>query len=572
MPVNRNALIRYKTIDKCLQNRYRKWTLDDLIEACGDALYEYEGIDSGVSRRTVQGDIQMMRSDKLGYNAPIVVKEKKYYSYEDDDYSITNIPLTDQDLGHLSEAVEFMKQFQGFSHFKELDSMVQKLEDHIYSQKTNTQSVIDIEKNENLKGLEHLNTLYKAIINQQCINILYQSFKAREPKNYDFHPYLLKEYRNRWFLVGMVDKRSDILFLALDRIISISKSERIFKENPEFDSETFFKNAIGVSVSPGLEPIEVKLWISQLHAPYVLTKPFHHSQRLEERTPYGTIISFKVLHNFELEKEILAFADGVKVISPPSLKRRIVQRLKNSVDIYDTELSDKGIFSAKKQLEHKGYAILNNIYSSRDLRKISGVLQHQGKKNYGLRQLFEKFPELVKLVFNENLRKLVKGIDPKSFVVKSIYFDKPQDANWFVPWHQDIPINVKEKIETNGFEKWTFKKDIHSVWPPIEVNHNAFTIRIHLDKTDARNGALKVLPGSHRKRFSKEEQKLITENSQATICEIEAGGVQLIKPLLLHASDKSTTQKKRRVIHIEFASMELEGELEWLERINDATY
>ena len=117
MPVNRNALIRYKTIDKCLQNRYRKWTLNDLIDACSDALYDFEGIDKGVSKRSIQADIQMMRSDKLGYNAPIVVTDRKYYTYEDPNYSITNIPLTDQDLNHLSEAVEFMKQFQGVFSF-----------------------------------------------------------------------------------------------------------------------------------------------------------------------------------------------------------------------------------------------------------------------------------------------------------------------------------------------------------------------------------------------------------------------------------------------------------------------
>ena len=131
MPANRNALIRYKTIDKCLQNRYRRWTLDDLIDACSEALYEYEGIVKGISKRTVQLDIQLMRSDKLGYNAPIIVYDNKFYTYEDPDYSITNIPLSDQDLGRLSEAVEFMKQFKGFSHFRELDEVVQKLEDHV---------------------------------------------------------------------------------------------------------------------------------------------------------------------------------------------------------------------------------------------------------------------------------------------------------------------------------------------------------------------------------------------------------------------------------------------------------
>ena len=102
MAVNKNALIRYKTIDKCLQNKFRQWTLTDLIEAVSNALYEYEGKDVDVSKRTVQLDLQMMRSDKLGYNAPIVVYNRKFYKYEVEDYSITNSPISNQDLTKLS--------------------------------------------------------------------------------------------------------------------------------------------------------------------------------------------------------------------------------------------------------------------------------------------------------------------------------------------------------------------------------------------------------------------------------------------------------------------------------------
>jgi len=120
MASNKNALIRYKTIDKCLQNRYRKWTLEDLIEACSDALYEYEGKPTNVSKRTIQLDIQTMRSDKLGYNAPIIVVDKKYYTYEDPNYSIMNLPISSQDLEKLSETVAFLSQFKGFSHFDQL--------------------------------------------------------------------------------------------------------------------------------------------------------------------------------------------------------------------------------------------------------------------------------------------------------------------------------------------------------------------------------------------------------------------------------------------------------------------
>ena len=108
MPANKNALIRYKTIDRCLRNRYRRWTLDDLVDACCDALYDMEGITKGVCARTVQMDIQMMRSDKLGYNAPIVVYDKIYYTYADPDYSITEMPLSMDDCKLIKEAITLL--------------------------------------------------------------------------------------------------------------------------------------------------------------------------------------------------------------------------------------------------------------------------------------------------------------------------------------------------------------------------------------------------------------------------------------------------------------------------------
>ena len=115
MPVNKNALLRYKTIDRCLRNKYRRWTLDDLVEACSNALYEMEGITRGVSVRTVQADIQMMRSDKLGYNAPIEVYDNKYYRYEDSDYSIAESPIADDTYELIVRAVRMIRQKDGTS-------------------------------------------------------------------------------------------------------------------------------------------------------------------------------------------------------------------------------------------------------------------------------------------------------------------------------------------------------------------------------------------------------------------------------------------------------------------------
>ncbi len=319
MPVNRNALIRYKTIDICLKNKYRQWTLEDLIDACSDALYEYEGIDKGISKRTVQMDIQMMRSEKLGYNAPIVVYDNKYYKYEDEDYSITNTPLSEQDLKTMSEAVEVLRQFKGFSYFSDMGDIVSRLEDHVTSAKQKTIPVIDFEKNENLKGLDYLDVIYNAIVNKQVLNIKYRSFKARSANTFIFYPYLLKEYRNRWFVFGR--RKGSLINLALDRIhnIEIAEKER-FIDNNLFDSQSFFSDVIGVTKNIGMKAETVRFWVDQQNAPYVQTKPFHKSQKLIETQEDGSMIfELNVVINQELQREFFGYADTIKVLSPQSL-------------------------------------------------------------------------------------------------------------------------------------------------------------------------------------------------------------------------------------------------------------
>lgn len=127
MPANKNALIRYKTIDKCLRNRYRRWTIEDLVDACSDALYDMEGIAKGVSMRTVQGDIQIMRSDKLGYNAPIEVYDNKFYRYADPEYSINENPLNAEDYALVEKAVCLIGEMPEDNTVKDLKTVLSKL-------------------------------------------------------------------------------------------------------------------------------------------------------------------------------------------------------------------------------------------------------------------------------------------------------------------------------------------------------------------------------------------------------------------------------------------------------------
>ena len=333
MSINKNALIRYKTIDACLQNRYRKWTLEALVDACSDALYEYEGIDKGVSVRTVQMDIQLMRSEKLGYNAPIIVLDKKFYTYEDPKYSITNIPLTSQDLSTLGEVVTLLKQFKGFTHFQEVDGMIGRLEHKIFVGKNAKSQVVDFEKNELLVGLEYLAPLYESITKKRVLTIDYQSFKARESQQILFHPCLLKEYRNRWFILGFKNNEKTPQILALDRIQRVETAQNVPYTEGSLDA-SFFDDLIGVSKNLGMRPMKIVFFADKKMTPYIVTKPLHASQAIEEEREDGTVFSLNVLWNFELERELLGFGETIEVLLPNRLREGLKNRLEKARSRY----------------------------------------------------------------------------------------------------------------------------------------------------------------------------------------------------------------------------------------------
>ena len=336
MASNKNALIRYKTIDQCLRNKYREWTLDDLIESCSDALYEYEGKDVYVSKRTIQLDIQMMRSDKLGYNAPIEVYHRKYYRYAEDDYSIMNIPVTDHDIKIMNESIQILRQFKDFSLFKEMGGVLERLEDSVYTTQTNNKAIIHLEKNERLKGLEHIDHLYHAIQHKKVLQITYKSFKARDEQNLLIHPQLLKEFNNRWFLLALNNKKKYLTTFALDRIIKIQDpKESIVYVDQEIDGDIYYKDVIGVTVSLNVRPEKIIFRVDNSNAPYIITKPFHSSQEVLSEDERGATFSIKVQMNFELERLILGFGDSIEILKPEKLKKRIHEKLKRALGRYE---------------------------------------------------------------------------------------------------------------------------------------------------------------------------------------------------------------------------------------------
>jgi len=340
MPVNKNALLRYKTIDNCLRNTGREWTLTDLVDACSDALYEFTGRDENVSVRTVQLDIQKMRSDELGYNAPIEVYDKKYYRYSNPDFSITDTPISESDLQQMSEAVSVLKQLSGFSGFAGMEDIVGRLEDHISAVRHERRPAIWFESNEKLKGLNLITPLYEAIVAHKPVLMTYRSFKARDEHSFSFSPYILKEYRNRWFVFGRTGKSAPVANLALDRIISVKEAEpgTEFIDEADFSPEEYFSNIVGVTKIPGRMDREetVRFLAGSRDAPYIETKPFHRSQMVLERYEDGSVLfQINVCINHELERLIIGFGDGIIVKSPEHLVRTIARTLKKAVDNYE---------------------------------------------------------------------------------------------------------------------------------------------------------------------------------------------------------------------------------------------
>ena len=339
MPANKNALIRYKTIDNCLRNTYKRWTLNDLVDACSDALYDCEGISKGVSVRTVQMDLQTMRSDKLGYNAPIEVYDQKYYRYSDPDFSIMNMPMSENDYQVLHEAVDMLRQLDNFEQFAEMSDVVSRLQDKLAISKHNRKPIVHFDNVPNLKGLKLLNPLYNYIAQRQSLRIMYQPFSARKPQQYVVFPYLLKEFRNRWFL--FCSRATDLLMfnLALDRIVSVEPIDVPYRDNPQFDSEHFFDNVIGVTENIGNKPQHITFRATRAQSHYIATKPVHPSQKLVSCNPNdgSCIFSIDVVINIEMYSIMMSFGPGVKLLSPRQAVTFMAKKLRQAAAQYDAE-------------------------------------------------------------------------------------------------------------------------------------------------------------------------------------------------------------------------------------------
>ena len=331
MPTNLHALIRYRTIDKCLRDTDRSWKWQDLAEACRDALLEQTGKGRAPSRRTIMYDIDHMRSGKLGYHAPIEFDhtEGSYY-YSDRKFSIDHVPLKAEDMDDLNNALLILKQFSGKENIQGLQEILARLETSLKIRRSGRKikPIFHFEHSLNTEAHQWLNDIQDAIRSERVLTIGYQPFE-REVQYMTISPYALKEYNGRWFLLGHnhSPEINRISHLGLDRIKSIKLSVQEYILDKEFAVDAYLKDIIGISIPDGVEKQQVIFRAFGRQARYIETKPLHSSQMVIDIGKDYTDFQIEVIPNFELEARLLSYGENVEVISPEALRIKLSERV-----------------------------------------------------------------------------------------------------------------------------------------------------------------------------------------------------------------------------------------------------
>lgn len=218
-----------------------------------------------------------------------------------------------------------------------------------------------------------------------------------------------------------------------------------------------------------------------------------------------------------------------------------------------------------------GYAVTEPLLDSKQIAALVSLIEadvQQQSKRGGVRDVMSRVPSLAKVAELLSVRAIVESVlGTNAFVVRSTLFDKTPNANWKVPWHQDVTIAVREHIETAGHGPWSMKESVTHVQPPTEVLNRMATVRIHLDPCPRENGALRVIPGTHHLgRIDQNSAADHVNDAESVYCEAVPGAAVVMRPLLLHASSPSELPNHRRVLHFDFAIDDLDGGLEWYMR------
>lgn len=336
MPTNKNAAIRYQTLDKCFRDRRHRYYMEDLIDKCEEAIYYYNGV-GGVSRRQIFEDIKFMESE-TGWSVPLERKQdgrRVYYRYSDPDFTINAQPLTEDEARQLRSVIITLRRFRGLPSNAWVDEVISNLEWR-FGLRGKQENMIGFEQNPCLRGLNLLPDIIDAATSHQAVRITYRNYKnCDEEYTVVVHPWYIKQYNNRWFLMAYDAEADRISNYALDRIQNFNVEEDVaYIPNKEVDFEHYFDDVFGVTIPPSdVEKIRVLLQFSKKQYPYIVSKPLHHSQEIVDAE--NRILAVKVRPTYEFTQLILSFGFDVKVLEPEPFKQEILANLRRNLQNYD---------------------------------------------------------------------------------------------------------------------------------------------------------------------------------------------------------------------------------------------
>ena len=331
----KNAQLRYRIIDRSIRNKYKPFpTKQDLRQACEEALYG-EGIGENICDSTIEKDLYAMRMD---HDAPIKYsKIQKGYFYADENYSIDNIPLSEDDIDAIKFATTTLMQFKDVGMFKQFGFAIDKIFDRVHISSNPLEESVDnfvqFESVPETIGTEFLPNILKAIKEKLIIKFNYTSFISEKTKLRKVIPLLLKEYRNRWYLISFSLAKKKIITFGLDRISDLELTEDYFLDNIEFNPDLYFKHSIGIT-SFDEKPEIIIFKIDKIGGKYLESQPIHQSQKIIKAGKKRNTYQLKVLLSEELKRFFLSYGNQIEVIAPQKLRDTIKNEITEMSELY----------------------------------------------------------------------------------------------------------------------------------------------------------------------------------------------------------------------------------------------
>lgn len=334
MPAVKNAFERHKVLDRCFRDRSRQYFMADLVQIVNEDTFYYYG--TSVSERTIRKDIAYMM-DSEGYSAPIIKGmdgHRAFYYYSERDYSILNLPISQDEMRQLADTIKMLSRFKGMPNCSWMEEVLVRFEDTFQLTEL-PKGIVSFAQNPYLKGIRYFSPLFDSIVNKNVQYVTYKKF-GRQSDRREIHPYQLRQYNNRWFLIGYepaMANKLPVVTIPLDRIEYLETAEDIiYQEYRGADLDDYFSKVVGVSVNIGAKEETILIRASYPAAAYIETKPIHSSQTVKERGADYLCFEYKLIPNYEFETILLEYSDECKVLQPSSLRKKIYIRAMKIVE------------------------------------------------------------------------------------------------------------------------------------------------------------------------------------------------------------------------------------------------